>query len=97
VTEPRLTADTITDDQLDALYAERDQLRADLTRFEEETVGELNEQNTTLARQAAQAESALARVRDIANELISTGASWDGNEPGAGRRILAALDAPKET
>ncbi|MEI5100334.1 hypothetical protein RB200_19625 [Streptomyces sp. PmtG] len=53
----RYTADTITDDALDLLYA-------DLARYEE-VVGELNEANTTLARQAARADAAIARVRAL--------------------------------
>lgn len=37
------------------------------------------------------------RIRAIANELIEHGCPWDGNEPEAGRRILTALEPPKET
>jgi hypothetical protein len=54
----RHTADTINSDALDQLYA-------DLARYEE-VVGELNEANTGLARKAARAEAALARVRTLA-------------------------------
>ncbi|MBD0743535.1 hypothetical protein [Streptomyces sp. CBMA152] len=46
---------------------------------------------------ANKAEAALTSVREIANELITGGAYSDGNEPGAGRRILAAIDGTEAT
>jgi hypothetical protein len=42
-------------------------------------------------RESATLKAKLDRVREIADELIAGGACWDGNEPSAGRRILAAL------
>ena len=45
MTEPRIPLDDLTSDQLDQLYADRDRY--------EEVVGELNEANTTLQREAA--------------------------------------------
>ncbi|MFF9271118.1 hypothetical protein [Streptomyces rochei] len=53
----RHTVDSITSDALDQLYA-------DLDRYEE-VVGELNEANTGLARQAARAEAVIARVQRL--------------------------------
>ncbi|MGW8988702.1 hypothetical protein ACWGRF_02005 [Streptomyces zhihengii] len=35
--------------------------------------------------------AAVERARVIADELTQTGCPWTGDEPGAGRRILAAL------
>ncbi len=48
-----------------------------------------------LHTRAERAEGAIERVRKVADELIATGATWDGNEPDAGRAILAVLD-PQE-
>ncbi|RSS92479.1 hypothetical protein EF919_18265 [Streptomyces sp. WAC02707] len=62
----RHTVDSITSDALDQLYA-------DLDRYEE-VVGELNEANTGLARQAARAEAVIARARTLHQE-------WDA-DPG---------------
>lgn len=36
--------------------------------------------------------AAVERARAIADELTQTGCPWTGDEPGAGRRILAALN-----
>lgn len=52
----------------DAVLAVRDaelqQLRADMERYEENVIGELNETNTALARRAETAEAKLAAVRE---------------------------------
>ncbi|MEU1497321.1 hypothetical protein [Streptomyces sp. NPDC005732] len=57
MTDTRRTADTINDDELGELYA-------DLDRYEE-VQGEMNENAIDLARRAARAEAAVARVREL--------------------------------
>lgn len=59
----RKTAATITEAELDELYD-------DLDRYEEQVVGDLNEANTALQRQAARAEQQLAFVTRVL-ELFS--------------------------
>ncbi|MGQ4733425.1 helix-turn-helix domain-containing protein [Streptomyces sp. Ju416(a)] len=54
-TQPRISLDDLTSDALDQLYA-------DLDRYKE-VVGDLNEANTGLQRQAARAAATVARVR----------------------------------
>lgn len=78
----RHSVDTITSDVLDQLYADRD--RAD------EVIGELNESNTGLARQAARAEAALTRIRQLAEEHpagIDTAHIWEALDGTAGPAV----------
>ncbi|MFE3031543.1 hypothetical protein ACFXKY_07830 [Streptomyces canus] len=62
----RIPLDHLTSDQLDQLYD-------DLDHYEEHVVGDLNEANTTLQRQAARAEAATERVRALHRRNEHTG------------------------
>ncbi|MFD9569959.1 hypothetical protein ACFWBI_08955 [Streptomyces sp. NPDC059982] len=99
----RHTADTITDDDLDQLYAELERYRLAWSSARSRAGGariawrcwfRLAEKRRIRAEQA---EAALARVRAVAEELIKHGCPWSGDSPGAGRAILAALNEPKGT
>lgn len=93
----RLTVDTITSDQLDALYERIDRLREQVHKEREQMRASFREQDAENARLRA----ALARVRALRTDWLSTGAPplgtsiarwWD-------KRLIeldAALDEPKE-
>jgi hypothetical protein len=51
----------------------------------------------SLLHRLDEAEATVQRVRDVAENLISNGAVWDGNEEQVGRDLLAALDRPEGT
>jgi DNA-binding transcriptional regulator YbjK len=61
----RVPLDHLTSDQLDQLYD-------DLARYDE-AVGELNEMNIGLARQAARAEATLDRVTELYEQWVKAG------------------------
>jgi len=66
MTEPRYTADTITDNALDQLYAERDEARAAADRYftnGTKAVEQLHWRAHNAEQRAEQAEAANARVR----------------------------------
>ena len=65
-----------------------------LENFDEIDLAEMAASGEAAARKARATND---RVRKIAEELIAGDASLDGNEPEAGRRIIAALDAEETT
>lgn len=69
-------------------------LRKEQDEYEENVVGDLNEANTDLARQAARAEAAIARVRKAAAHSFMAGPNAVDVVRVAD--VLAALDEPKE-
>ncbi|MGQ4350483.1 hypothetical protein [Streptomyces sp. SAS_275] len=69
----RLTVDTITSDQLDALYD-------DLDRYEE-VQGDMNEKAIDLTRRAELAETAVARVRALHQPTGVVAAAEHGEPP----------------
>lgn len=85
MTDTRHTADTITDDDLDELYA-------DLDRYEE-VQGEMNENAIDLARRAARAEATVARVQGLARLWLKRTDQLSQ----AGRLLTDALDHPAAT
>ncbi|THA56125.1 hypothetical protein [Streptomyces sp. A1136] len=87
----RHTVDTITSDALDQLYARIDTLTAVCRSNQRAYVGAVKEIQAAEQR-AEQVETALARVRAAAEQLIEHGSFWDGCEPGAGRTILDAIE-----
>lgn len=104
----RLTVDTITGNQLDALYAERDRL----TRLAEDRAERIDtandcrkqlrarvaQQEAETMRQherAGQAEAALVRVHHVA-ALIHAGAPWTANHHETAARIRAAIRPPAD-
>jgi hypothetical protein len=95
-TASRPTASTITDAQLDALYAERDRLAADLaaeTELRQERThlyGLWRDKTNELAPQLAAAEASIARVRELAERWWQ---HQDRRRPRA--ELLAALNGPK--
>lgn len=89
MTEPRLTADTITDDALDALYAERDALLAELGgRDEAARERWIDKQLAETGLRAADFRNGMAMEIEPARELV---AHWVG----AARAMLG--DAPNYT
>jgi hypothetical protein len=59
---------------------------------------ELNsDQYDALLDERDQLRAAVARGRAVAEELVATGPTWDGDEREAGRRVLAALNEAKES
>jgi hypothetical protein len=81
----RPTADTITDQELDALYTDADR--------SEEAIGELNEHVINFQRRAERAELALTRVHHLA-DLIAAGAPWTANHTELATRIREAATVP---
>ncbi|MFE3762300.1 hypothetical protein ACFXPI_11105 [Streptomyces sp. NPDC059104] len=95
----RHTADTITDDELDQLYAALRDARGEADRYFHnglKSTGQADMRAYDAEQRAKQAEAALARVRAVAEELIKHGCPWSGDTPGAGRAVLAALNQQKE-
>lgn len=83
-------ADTITDDQLDQLYAELTRLRAELNTMTEVARG--NKRHVQrLTPDLIAAEAALARVRAVADRWVLPGHI---SMPTAAADIRAALDSP---
>lgn len=79
--EPRHTADTITDDDLDELYTRADQAN-DLLRIAHETSNRSEAERALAVQRAERAEAAIERVQHACHALPYEHA----------RRILAALD-----
>ncbi|QCX81086.1 hypothetical protein C9F11_37515 [Streptomyces sp. YIM 121038] len=101
MTEPRHTADTVTDDALDELYAglEQAQTRAeqaeDLLRIAHETSNRAEAERASAVRRAEQAEGALARVRaavHIADDEDVT--DWQRGFRACSVAVLGTLDQP---
>ena len=89
MTEPRHTADTITDDALEALYAERDQLLTDLAgRSEEARERWIQQQLAETGLRATDFRNGMTMEIEPAHELV---AHWVG----AARAMLG--DAPNYT
>lgn len=99
----RHTADSITSDALDQLYAELDRLTAELTDYDKRNQRLTTELRRYTDRESAEAtadsythrahhaETAIERVRHIAN-LIDAGAPWTANHHDTANRIREALD-----
>ncbi|MGW7001352.1 hypothetical protein ACWGCW_00645 [Streptomyces sp. NPDC054933] len=92
-TQHRATAtDTLRDDELAQARARIAELESDLEHYEETVVGDLNEKNIALARQAARAEATIARVRALAADM-RTWCSPHGISVDYADRIVEALNA----
>ncbi|NUK22045.1 hypothetical protein [Streptomyces lunaelactis] len=102
MTEPRLTVDTITSDQLDALYDQLDRRREQVYAEREQMRASFREQDAENAHLRAErdtAQAAIERVRDALNSLCAD--PHPGHDhvcPDDVRAaVRAALDEPKES
>ncbi|MFJ6935715.1 hypothetical protein [Streptomyces sp. NPDC101132] len=99
MTEPRRhTADTITDDELDALYARIATLEGVCRSNKRAYVGAVQDCQAAEQR-AEQAEAAIARVRAWCDQLDSNARrlSWSAPVHPVAANVRHFLDQPKET